>query len=124
MEDHHAERDEYTVLGFNPVFLLVHPNNRLGLDRVGGTIAGVDAAAAGQATDRSDRHVTVAGDLAAEANAAEPSRSQDTFFRRGHLRRFTGKELHPAGGAASIAAASVQLIDMGFIFQCQHQALA
>jgi hypothetical protein len=68
----------------------------------------------------------VALDLAAEAQAwgGEAAEVEDGFFGFGHFGGFAGDELNAAGGAPSLAAAGVKLIDLRFVSQCEHEALA
>src|SRR5258708_678959 len=54
----------------------LNPLHRLWVDLVGGTVARVRSAAAGQAADGAYRHVVVAQDLAAQANAGDAARRQ------------------------------------------------
>jgi hypothetical protein len=54
----------------------------------------------------------------------EAARGQDALLGDGHLLRLAAHELDAAGGAARIAVAGVQLIDVGVVLQGQHQAFA
>src|SRR6185312_10223970 len=81
-------------------------------------------AAARQSAHGPHGHVVVTDDLAAETNAGQSPGSQDGFFGLGHLLRLAREEFDPAGGAAGVAAAGMELIDLGFVLQRQHQALA
>ena len=87
------------------------------------TAAGVRSAAAGQPADGADRHVVVAENLATEPDARQPLGGQDVPFGDGHPLGFAGHKLDPAGGAARVAAAGVELVHMGLVFQGQDQAL-
>jgi hypothetical protein len=57
----------------------------------------------------------IADDLTAESNAGQAARGEYCFFRGGHLARFTRYELDAARRATRVAAAGMQLIDLGYI---------
>lgn len=97
---------------------------RGGLDLGSDGRAGIFAAAAFEAADGPDRHVVVASDLAAQANAARSLRFEHIALRDRHFCRLAADELNPARRAASLSAAGVQLVDPGFFRQCQDQTLA
>ena len=86
-------------------------------------VTGVFAAAAGQAADDANRHVLLANDLTAQANARQPPGRQHVAFRRRHAGRFAGDEFDPACGAARLPAAGVQLIDVSILLESQNQPL-
>jgi hypothetical protein len=88
------------------------------------TFAGIGSTAPGQTADGPDRHVVVAKDLAAQANAAEPSSRENAFLGSGHRVRFPSDEFDPAGRAPGIAPAGVKLIHLRIVLKCQNHAFA
>ena len=96
------------------------------MDVVGGSAAGVLSSRAGEPADGLYGHVTVAEDLAGEAEAFgvdEASGGEEVLFGPGHGVRFAGDELDSAGGAAGVAAAGVELVDGGFVGEGVDEAL-
>jgi len=67
----------------------------------------------------------IAEDLATEAQTGlrKAASDEDIFLRLRHPLRLAADELDAAGGAASVAAAGVELIDLGFILQGEDEAL-
>src|SRR3954454_11698029 len=63
------------------------PDDRLGLDGVGGAAAGGLPAAARQSADGADGHVVVAENLAGEADAGEAAGGEGALLGLGHLVR-------------------------------------
>src|SRR6266511_6298019 len=77
--------------------------HRLRVNRVGGARPGVGAPAAGEATDRLDRHVVVTEHLAAQAHAGQSAGSEHGLLGLRHLLRLAADELDAAGRAACVA---------------------
>jgi hypothetical protein len=69
-------------------------------------------------------HILFAENLAAEPNSTNTSLSEDRLFGNGHLLGFPRQEFHPAGGAASLAAASMELVGACFLAKGRSQTLA
>jgi hypothetical protein len=61
--------------------------------------------------------------LATEANSSHSSGGEDVPLGHGDLGRFASEEFHTAGGAASFAAARMQLVASHFFSQGSNQAL-
>jgi len=101
-----------------------HPLDRLGLDVVGGTAAGILATAAREAADDADGHVVIAENLAAQPHARQPAGGQHLLLGQGHLIGLAGHELDAASCATSIAAAGMQLVHSRLVFEGQHEPLA
>lgn len=59
--------------------------------------------------------------MAREADATEATFGQFVFFGLSHRVRFAGDKLDAAGGAATVAATGIELIDTSFISQGQDQ---
>src|SRR5205823_3341937 len=65
-----------------------------------------------------------AEDLTAQADAGEPAGCEHRLLGGGHLVGFAGDEFDTARCAASVAAASMELIDFCFVLEREHQTLA
>jgi len=61
--------------------------------------------------------------LAAQPNTAEAPGSQHIALGDGHAIGLAVDELDAAGGAASVAAAGVKLIDAGILFEGEDEPL-
>jgi hypothetical protein len=96
----------------------------LRLNGLRGPGANVFPAATRQAADCPNGHIVIAEDLATEPDSGQAASGERILLGDGRTLRLTGQELHSAGSATRIAAAGVQLIDLGLIFQGQNQALS
>lgn len=66
----------------------------------------------------------VAEDLARQPDAREALRGKPISLGHGHRRRFPVEELHATRGAARVSAAGVEDVDLGVLFDGEHEALA
>ena len=62
--------------------------------------------------------------MAAKANARKAFGRQDILLGDGHFGGFAFDELDFAGRAAGVAAAGMELVDLGFVNQGQNKAFA
>jgi hypothetical protein len=86
-------------------------------------VAGVFASAARQATLGANRHVLIANDLAAQADAGQAARRKHVSLGNRHAFRLALDELDAACRTPRIPAAGVQLIDPGIMLERQNQPL-
>ena len=84
---------------------------------------GIRTAAALEAADRADGHVVVAENLARQPHAGESAAFEGGDFGLRLPLRLAGDELDAAGRAARVAAARMELIDAGILFEGEHQSL-
>jgi hypothetical protein len=98
--------------------------DRLWLNLVVRSDARAGAPATGETADGTHRHVMIAGNLAAQADAGQPSRREDSLFGGRHSIRLTCYEFHPTSRAAGVTTAGMELIDFGFILQGQNHPFA
>jgi hypothetical protein len=66
----------------------------------------------------------IADNLTTEPNYGQTLGRQNVLLGDGHLVGLAGDKFYPAGGAAGIAATGMQLIDVCFVAQGKHKALA
>jgi hypothetical protein len=86
--------------------------------------AGIRAAAAFEAADRSDGHGVIADDLARKADARDAARRQNVALGDGHAIRLAFDEFHAARRAAGITAAGVKLIDLRVLLEGEDEAFS
>jgi hypothetical protein len=91
-----------------------------------GPLARIEAAGAGQPALGLQTHVVIAHHLAREPQARrrDPLRGENMLLRLRHRGRLAGDKLHPAGGAAAVAAAGMELIDPALVDEGVDQPLA
>jgi hypothetical protein len=91
------------------------------LDFVHWAFARIGTAGSRQPTDGAHRHVVIAENLATEPNPSRPFGRQCRNLRGRPARRLSSNEFDSARGASRVAATGMQLIDVGFVFQSQHE---
>jgi four helix bundle protein len=94
------------------------------LNRGLGGPARIGSSAAGEAADGANRHLVIADNLAGQAHARETFLCEPGLFSNRHSIRFAADELNAAGCAAGIAAAGMQDVHAGILFNRKHEALA
>ena len=76
-----------------------------------------------QTADGANGHVVIADDLAGQPDAGQPARVQHVLFRGRHRGRLAVDELDSTRGTARIAAARVELVDLGVLFEGEDETL-
>ena len=89
-----------------------------------GILAAILLPTISQARDRAHSHVVIAQDLARQSNAGRIFRRQHAPLGDGHRFGLARDELDAARGAAGVAPAGVQHIDLRVLLDREHETLS
>jgi hypothetical protein len=99
--------------------LIINPFRRR-LDLGGRFVSSIFSPASGQPADGANGHVVVTHDLTTKPDARQPTCRQHIAFGNCHPIGLAGDNLDPAGRAACISTAGMQLIDSGVLLESKH----